>query len=223
MLNTALNKGRLSDKADTMTTSTSFHAPGGEHGARPAAEPPFSSITLMLANASWQLAVTGGVAAIIVGVLVLAWPGETLVVVGALFAAYLLIYGVYQLAATFGRHVPGPMRALSFLSGAVSILLGLICLRGAAESILLLAFWIGIGWLLRGFSLLTQALAFDLPGRGWQIFLSAMTILAGIVTIVAPLASVLALTVLTGVWLLIIGASEIAHGIGLRRHMQRIA
>lgn len=203
-----------------MTTSP-FQTHDDEHEARRAGEPPLSNLTLMLANASWQLAVTAGVAAIILGVLVLAWPGETLVVVGALFAAYLLIYGIFQLAATFGRHVPGPMRALSFLSGSVSILLGLICLRGAAESILLLAFWIGIGWLLRGFSLLTQALAYEMPGRGWQIFLSAMTILAGIVTIVAPLASIVALTVLTGVWLLIIGASEIAHGIGLRKHLQR--
>src|ERR1051326_5525037 len=98
-------------------TAPSFQAPGDEHGVRSVGEPPFSSFTLMLANASWQLAVTGGGAAIIIGVVVLVWPGETLVVVGALFAAYLLIYGIYQLAATFGRHVPGPMRALSFLSG----------------------------------------------------------------------------------------------------------
>lgn len=204
-------------------SSAPFQTPGDEHGGRPTGEPPLSSMTLMLANASWQLAVTAGVIAIVLGVLVLAWPGETVVVVAALFAAYLLIYGIFQLAATFGPHVPGPMRALSFLSGAVSILLGLICLRGAAESILLLAFWIGIGWLLRGFSLLTQALAFDMPGRGWQVFLSVMTILAGIVTIVSPIASIVALTVLTGIWLFVIGASEIAHGIGLRKHLQRAA
>ena len=204
-------------------SSAPIQTDGDERGTRSAGEPPFSSMTLMLANASWQLAVTAGVAAIILGVLVLAWPGETIVVVAALFAAYLLIYGFFQLAGTFGRHVPGPMRALSFLSGAVSILLGLICLRGAAESILLLAFWIGIGWLLRGFSLLTQALAFEMPGRGWQIFLSVMTILAGMVTIVSPVASIVALTVLTGVWLLIIGSSEIAHGIGLRKHLQHVA
>lgn len=206
-----------------MATSP-FHTHGDERDdTKPATEPPFGSMALMLANASWQLSVTVGAAAIIIGVLVLAWPGETLVVVGALFAAFLLIYGIFQLTATFGRHVPGPMRALSFLSGAVSILLGLICLRGAAESILLLAFWIGIGWLIRGFSLLTQAMAFEMPGRGWQIFLAVITILAGIVIIVSPLASIVALTVLAGIWLLIIGASEIAHGIGLRRHLQRTA
>ena len=182
------------------------------------------SIGLMLANASWQMAVTAGIAAIVLGVLVLAWPGETLVVAAALFSAFLLIYGIYQLAGAFGHHVPGPLRALTFLSGAVSILLGLVCLRGPAESILLLAFWIGFGWLLRGFALLTQAVAFDgMPGRSWMIFLSVLTILAGIVTIVAPLASIVALTVLTGIWLIIIGASEVAHGVDLRRHLRSAA
>lgn len=206
-----------------MTTSP-FQTRGDEHGAQPEGDPPFGGMALMLANASWQLAITAGLCAIVLGVLIMAWPGETLVVAAALFSAYLLVYGIFQLAGTFGRHVPGPMRALAFLSGAVSILLGLVCLRGPAESILLLAFWIGFGWLLRGFSLLTSALAFEgMPSRGWVIFLSVLTILAGIVTIVSPFASIFALTVLTGIWLIVIGATEIGHGLDLRRHLRPAA
>lgn len=206
-----------------MTTSP-FQTHGDEHGTRPPGEPPFGAMALRLANASWQLTVTAGVCTVVLGVLIMSWPGETLVVAAALFSIYLLVFGVFQLAGTFGHHVPGPMRALAFLSGAIAVLLGLVCLRRPAESILLLAFWIGFGWLLRGFSLLTQTLAFaDMPSRGWAVFLGVMTILAGIVTIVAPLTSIVALTVLTGIWLIVIGASELAHGLDLRKHLRHAA
>ena len=58
------------------------------------------------------------------------------------------------------------MRALGLVSGALSILLGLICFRGPAESILLLAIWIGFGWLLRGITQTFVAMSSDaLPAR----------------------------------------------------------
>lgn len=73
-----------------------------------------------LANLGWQILLTTGLAAIALGVVVLAWPEETLRVVGALFGVYLLVIGVFQLAAAFGTHVPGHLRALHFLTGALS-------------------------------------------------------------------------------------------------------
>ncbi|MEV5480375.1 DUF308 domain-containing protein, partial [Streptomyces sioyaensis] len=47
-----------------------------------------------LANMGWQFLLTMGVAAIALGVLVLAWPSQTLRVVGVLFGIYLLATGV---------------------------------------------------------------------------------------------------------------------------------
>src|SRR4051812_18226464 len=88
-----------------------------------------------VANAAWQVLLTAGLAAIALGVCVLAWPGETLRVVGILFGIYLLISGVFQLVGAFGHHVPTGMRVLHFVTGALSVLLGLICFRGAAESL----------------------------------------------------------------------------------------
>ena len=57
-----------------------------------------------------------------------------------LFGIYLLVTGVFQLAAAFGTHVPGHLRALHFITGALSVVLGLICFRGTLESILLPGF-----------------------------------------------------------------------------------
>jgi uncharacterized membrane protein HdeD (DUF308 family) len=171
----------------------------------------------VLADSAWQVLLTAGVIAVALGVIVLAWPGATLGVVGVLFGIYLLASGVFQLAAAFGNHVPRHLRVLHFVSGALLVLLGLICFRGAAQSILLLALWIGFGWLLRGI-LITAAAASteDMPARGWQAFLGILTLLAGIVLIIAPFQSIAALTLAAGIMLVVLGVTEVVHALQLR-------
>ncbi len=182
---------------------------------------PYGGGMAALSGAGWQVQLTAGLAALTLGVFVLAWPKATLMVVGILFGVYLLASGVFQLAGAFSAQVPGHLRALSFVSGALCVLLGLICFRGAAESILLLALWIGFGWLLRGVMLTAVALSTEgLPARGWQLFLGVITFLGGVVLIVSPFGSIAALTVVTGVWLLVLGVVETAHALRLRSRRQ---
>lgn len=100
----------------------------------------------VLAGAAWQALLVAGFAALVLGVLVLVWPGASLFVAGVLFGLFLLFSGVMQLVAAFGTHTTTALRVMAFISGALSILLGLLCFRGATQSILLLALWIGIGW-----------------------------------------------------------------------------
>lgn len=183
---------------------------------------PYGGALGALAGAMWQVLLTAGVAAIALGVFVLVWPKATLHVIGVLFGVYLLVSGVFQLAGAFGSHVPGHLRALGFVSGALCVLLGLICFRGAAESILLLALWIGFGWLLRGVMLTAVALSTEgLPARGWQLFLGVVTFLGGIVLIVSPFGSIAALAVVAGIWLIVLGVTEIAHAVRLRSAAHR--
>lgn len=136
-----------------------------------------------IARSAWQAVLLAGIAAFVLGVLVLVWPGASLLAAGVLFGLYLLFSGVLQLVAAFGTHAATSLRVMAFISGALSILLGLFCFRGPMQSILLLALWIGIGWLFRG---ITQTLAAasdpTVPARGWQIFLGIVSFLAGIVS-----------------------------------------
>jgi uncharacterized membrane protein HdeD (DUF308 family) len=189
----------------------------GPHRDRPAAGTRSGLTVEALANAAWQVLATAGAASIVLGLLVLIWPHATLAVVGVLFGIYLLVSGVFQIAGAFGDHVPGAMRAVWFVSGAVCLMLGLICFRGAAESILLLGLWIGFGWLLQGVMLTAVALSTEgLPARGWQLFLGVITAIAGIVLIVSPFHSLTVLTVVSGIWLLVLGVTGIVHAFQLR-------
>ena len=186
-------------------------------------EVPPGGILSLLAGAAWQVLLAAGVVAVVLGVVALAWPGATLVVVGAVFGSYLLVSGIFQLAGAFAAHMPGQLRVLGLVTGALSVLFGLLCFRGPAQSIVLLGLWIGFGWLLRGITTATVALSAEgMPARGWQAFVGIVTLVAGVVLIVSPIGSLLTLTVVAGVWLLAIGVMEIVHAVWLRTHVRRL-
>ncbi|NUP17146.1 MAG: HdeD family acid-resistance protein [Streptomyces sp.] len=195
------------------------HGPGTHHEP----EPPFEGPLLALSRAAWQVVLLTGVASLALGILVLLWPDISLVVSGVLFGLYLLISGVLQLIAAFGTHKTTSLRVLAFISGALSVLLGLFCFRRPMQSILLLALWIGIGWLFRG---ITQTLAAasdrSMPARGWQIFLGIVTVIGGIVLIDSPIESVTVLTLIGGWWLVAVGAVEIITGLRMRGRARQV-
>jgi uncharacterized membrane protein HdeD (DUF308 family) len=176
-----------------------------------------------MARGAWQAVLVIGVSAVALGVLTLAWPHATLAVIGVLFGLYLLISGILQLVAAFGTHADPALRVMAFISGAISILLGVFCFRGALESILLLAIWIGIAWMFRGISQLAAAASDPaMPARGWQIFAAVIGILAGIVVLSSPLTSIWVLILFTGIWLIVTGVVEIATALRIRGHARQI-
>ncbi|KMS67750.1 membrane protein [Streptomyces leeuwenhoekii] len=199
------------------------HAPaaGPPGGHEP--EPPFEGPLHLLARSAWQTVLLTGAASLVLGVLVLVWPGASLLAAGVLFGLYLLISGVLQLAAAFGTHRTTSLRVLAFVSGAVCVLLGLFCFRGPLRSVLLLALWIGVGWLFRGITH-TVAAAHDpgTPARGWQMLLGVVTALAGAVLIVSPFESVAVLTVVGGCWLVAVGAVEILTALRIRGRARQV-
>ncbi|WP_405859781.1 HdeD family acid-resistance protein [Streptomyces sp. NBC_00090] len=177
----------------------------------------------VLAGAAWQALLIAGLVSVVLGIMVLVWPDASLVVAGVLFGLYLLFSGVMQLVAAFGTHATTALRVMAFISGALSILLGLFCFRGAMQSILLLALWIGISWLFRGITH-TVAAASDpaMPARGWQIFLGVVSAIAGVVLIVSPLESAAVLTLLTGIWLVAVGVVEVVTAFMVRSRAKNL-
>ncbi|MFF7752340.1 HdeD family acid-resistance protein [Streptomyces sp. NPDC007971] len=200
----------------------SVHAGQGPHGHHEP-EPPLEGPLHALSRAAWQVVLGTGIASLVLGVLVLVWPGPSLVVAGVLFGVYLVVSGILQLVAAFGTHRTTSLRVLAFISGALSILLGLFCFRGPMQSTLLLALWIGIGWLIRGITQ-TLAAASDsrMPARGWQILLGIITFIAGIVLIDSPFTSVAVLTLVGGCWLVAVGIIEIITAIRIRGRARQV-
>lgn len=166
----------------------------------------------------WKWAVLSGILTTVLGILVLVWPGPSLVVAGAFFGAYLLVSGIAQVIGAFGVPVAsGGGRVLMFISGAASLILAVLCLRSLADSILLLAIWISVGFIFRGVAAVATAVSDStLPSRGWMIFAGVVTLLAGFIILAYPFPSVQVLILVTGFWLIVIGVSEVVAGLRLR-------
>jgi uncharacterized membrane protein HdeD (DUF308 family) len=174
-----------------------------------------------LARSTWQVLLLTGILTVALGVIVLAWPKKTLVVAGVLFGIYLVVSGVGYVLAAFGSHAGAVMRVLTLLGGIISVVLGVMCFRDKLESILLLALWIGIGWLFRGMTLLAAALSFDhLPGRGWQALSGAIIIIGGGVLIAYPFDSIQILTLVAGYWLIAIGIIDVIGAFQVRHRLR---
>ena len=166
----------------------------------------------------WKSALLSGILAVILGILVLAWPGETIIVAAIFFGAYLLVTGIAQVIFAFSLHVSAGGRVLLFLSGAASLILAILCFRSLQNSVLLLAIWIGVGFIFRGVATAVSAISDPtLPGRGWQIFIGVITLIAGVVVLASPFASLATLILVVGVWLVVIGAFEVVSSFGIRK------
>ncbi|WP_280236969.1 HdeD family acid-resistance protein [Nocardia cyriacigeorgica] len=171
-----------------------------------------------LARAAWQSILVTGLLSVILGILILVWPGKTLLVAGIIFGIYLVVSGLLQLLAAFAAPASTGMRVLYFISGVLSIVIGVFCFRDELTSILLLGLWIGIGWLFRGIAVAMAAVSEpDLPGRGWQGFFGVITAIAGVVLIVWPVESIATLALVAGIWLIVLGVMEIITAFGVRK------
>jgi uncharacterized membrane protein HdeD (DUF308 family) len=172
----------------------------------------------------WKSALLSGILAVILGVLVLAWPGKTIVIAAIFFGAYLLVTGIAQVIFAFSLHVSAGGRVLLFVSGAAALILAVLCFRSLQESILLLAIWIGVGFIFRGVATAVSAISDPtLPGRAWEIFIGVISLVAGVVMLASPFESLATLTIVVGIWLIVIGVFEAVSAFGIRKAGKDVA
>jgi len=163
---------------------------------------------------NWWLLIVMGIVSIIVGIFCVVQPVDTFETLSWLFAIWLIVSGIFELVRGFSGGLSGGMRALLFITGALSLILGGVALRSfwTGDGFLagyILAIFIGVSFLLRGFTILFIGVdGKGQPGRGWNIFAGIVIIIGGMIILMTP-ASVIALTWVVGIWLIVMGVFEI--------------
>jgi uncharacterized membrane protein HdeD (DUF308 family) len=168
----------------------------------------------------WKARLASGLIALALGVVVLVWPGPSILVAAVLFGLFLVLSGIVELVFAFTLDVSVGNRILLFITGALSVILGVLAFRhfGQGYAVLLLAIWIGIAFVFQGVTELILAISHrEIPGRGWLVFGGIIGVLAGIVVLGWPFGSIVVLALVTGIWLVIIGIARIISAFRTRK------
>ncbi|NQW73517.1 MAG: DUF308 domain-containing protein [Actinobacteria bacterium] len=170
----------------------------------------------------WWLLLLFGVVTIVVGIFCVMQPVDAVETLSWLFAVWLIVTGIFELVRAFGSQISGGMRALLIITGALSLVLGFVALRSFWDDDVVLAGWIlaifiGISFLFRGFSILFLGIeGKGQAGRGWNIFAGIVIIIGGMIILTAP-ATIIALAWVVGIWLIVMGIFEIITSFMVRK------
>ncbi|MDO8309557.1 MAG: DUF308 domain-containing protein [Actinomycetota bacterium] len=163
----------------------------------------------------WGIILFLGITSVIVGIIALVWPGATVLVIAILLAIWLIVSGIFEIVRGFSRGLSGGMRALLFITGILSVILGIIAFRSMFQAVEILAIFVGIMFLFRGFGALFMG-AEQKEGRGWNIFGGIVMLIGGLVILVWPAISLVTLAWVAGIWLIVGGIFEIVAAFRVR-------
>jgi uncharacterized membrane protein HdeD (DUF308 family) len=144
------------------------------------------------------------ITAIVMGAIALFWPGVTLLTVALLFGAYLVVTGVFRLVLALTSTTLGAgVRWFVGILGVLVLIAGVVALANPAQSLVVLALVIGIGWIVDGIASVVAGFTgrTELP-RWLAVVTGVVSIIGGIVIFALP-GLAIATFVLVGGWILI--------------------
>lgn len=156
----------------------------------------------------------GGALSVILGIVILVWPGKTAMVVTAIIAIYAIVAGlVYAGMGIFATGKGGWSRVGHVLLGVLYVVAGIVAFSNLGLAALSLAVFlgilVGIMWVIEGIvALSTLDLA---PSRGWTIFYAIISIIAGVTLLFSPLWGAVVLWWLIGISAVVMGIIQIGR------------
>jgi uncharacterized membrane protein HdeD (DUF308 family) len=167
----------------------------------------------------WGWSLAFGVITVAAGVAALVWPSITILALAVLLGAQLVVAGIFRFVAALGSEdLTGGTRAMLAVLGVLSFVVGLYALRHILVSVIALALLLGIFWITNGAIEIFVSIAHrEQPARGWTAVTGVLSLIAGVIALVYPAISLLALAVLMGVWLIVFGGMEISLAFQVRR------
>jgi uncharacterized membrane protein HdeD (DUF308 family) len=166
------------------------------------------------ASRFWWLVLLQGIAAVVIGVLLLTQTGVTLYTLVVFLGVYWLIGGIFDLISLF---LDRSQLGWKLLTGVIGILAGLIIVRNPLWSGIVLGttlVWVlGIGGIIIGGLNIFRAFA----GAGWGTGLvGVLSLILGVILIANPLVTVTVLVYTAAIWAIIGGIAAIAGSFWLR-------
>ncbi len=173
-----------------------------------------TAIATPVGRLPWGLLLLEGIAALLIGILLITQPGATLFTIVLFVGAYWFVSGVIDLVMLFVDQTQWGWR---LFSGVIGILAGLALLRHPAWASLILpatlAWLLGIAGVVIGAIWLARAFT----GGGWeQGILAVISILLGLLLLANPLYSSRVLLYAVAIWAMFGGIVAIVTSLWVR-------
>lgn len=162
----------------------------------------------------WWLVLLEGIAAIIIGALLLTSPGATILILVQFLGIYWFVSGIFKIISIF---IDGSMWGWKLFAGILGIIAGIIIIQHPLWSTLLvpttLVIIIGIDGIIIGVVSLIQAFR----GGGWGVgVLGILSIIFGIILIANPIIGAATLPWVLGIFAIVGGIFAIIMAFRLR-------
>lgn len=167
----------------------------------------------------WQQPVVRGVAAIALGALAVLWPGLTIVVLTSLVGIFAIVDGVLSLfdGIRERRHYGAEFQVAT---GVISLIAGVVLLVWPAPTLFVLTLLAGmftVGASFIGIFGAFRARGAGVSGWGWGLAAAIWMLAFGLLLLIAPVAGMVFVTVVFGVYAVMFGATLIGFGLALRK------
>lgn len=162
--------------------------------------------TLDLSRRLSVLLAIRGVLALIFGVLVLVWPGITVLALAFAFAAYVIVDGIGMVASGLGDGHRA--RWAHVLAGVLAILVGIVAAVLPGVTALVLVLLVGAWAVVTGVLEVAAAFRHSPGARRWtSALVGVLSVIAGVIILARPGVGALALATVLGVYALLAGLS----------------
>jgi uncharacterized membrane protein HdeD (DUF308 family) len=167
---------------------------------------------------NWWIFIIRGLFAIIFGVLALMWPELTLFALVWLFGAYVLADGVFQVYSAISRREDFDRWWLILLEGLFGIVFGVLTFAWPGITGLVLLILIAAWAFITGMLEISAAIQLrkEIENEWLLAFSGVISIVLGVLMMIWPAASAVALAFMIGIYAILFGATLILLGFRLK-------
>lgn len=170
---------------------------------------------------NWWLFLIGGILCIGAGVAVFCNPIEGYAALTLLFGVVILVVGLVELIVAMTSRNYFMMRGYNVVGGILDILIGILLCANSGFTAVALPILLGIWLMYHSFMIIGFAgdlHSFNVPGAAWGIVGGVLLLVLSLFITFKPFSfGAGAVTILTGVALVIVGAMLIGGGVKLRK------
>ena len=167
----------------------------------------------------WRLIGFRGLIAAIFGIVIIAVPGISLKALIAIFGIYIFLDSVFSMLTAIRARKKLESWHLTLIKGIVGVILAVLVITLPGISAVALAYFLGAWFCLLGIIEIASAfrLRKEVEGGGWLIGAGVLSLGVGVFLFAWPTASMIAITLVVGVFTLVLGLILLLHAWRIRR------